>query len=105
MTPDLNEDIKNVCEQIIRMIAPDKIILFSQKFNVKNEILSFKLCIILETHNKNEDEKRIYLQTDSDMPFDVVIYTPNEWLDHCESKGSFAHRLKYKGTVVYEKAK
>lgn len=104
MVPAVSENIKNVCDRIVDMMNPEKIVLFSRKINVKGATVSFKLCVISETADKEQEEKRIYLQIDSEVPFDVVIYTPEEWSAHCGCKGSFAHRLNARGTVVYEKA-
>ena len=71
--------IKELTSQIVGKYDPDKIIMFSHKLNVKNEITSFKICIVIDTSDKEQLEKDIYISIDCCMPYDIIIYTPNEW--------------------------
>jgi hypothetical protein len=58
----------------------------------------------METEEKAEAEKRIYLDIDSDIPFDVLVYTPREWESLMLQKHSFAKRITQEGTYVYGSA-
>jgi hypothetical protein len=99
----ISNDIKKVCDEIISKFSPEKIILFSSKIKNSGETGSFKICIIKETANKNEMEKQIYLQIVSEIPFDILIYTPQEWDKHTADVHSFAYSISKKGTVIYGK--
>lgn len=91
--------IQQVTNSIVERFNPNKIILFSHKHNLKDEITSFKLVVISNaTPNLAHD---IYLEVDCDIPFDVVVYSQNDWDDAVELSGSFAKRVDMKGTVLY----
>lgn len=97
----INNYVKTVCDAIISKFSPEKIILFNSKLKNSGETKSFKICIIKETTNKNEMEKQIYLEIESEISFDILIYTPEEWKKHTADVHSFAYSISKKGTVVY----
>jgi acid stress-induced BolA-like protein IbaG/YrbA len=97
----INNNVKLVCDKIVSKFSPDKIILFSSKVNCSGETNSFKICIVKETDNKDELEKQIYLEIESEIQFDILIYTPNEWEKHSTNKHSFAYSICKKGTLIY----
>jgi predicted nucleotidyltransferase len=93
--------IKTVCDSIVDMLDPLEIILFSVKRGSDGREKSFKLCVVVDTADKLEAEKRIYLGVDSDVPFDVLVYTPEEWDELTAQSNSFARRISEEGTYVY----
>ena len=99
----ISEQVESVCNEIASRYSPQSIILFSCKRNIAGEIGSFKLCVVMDTGDKHEAERRIYLDVDSECPYDVLVYTPEEWQKHTSELHSFAHRVKEKGTVIYGK--
>jgi acyl-ACP thioesterase len=98
---ELCESIKTVCGEIVKNYNPEKIILYNIKRSVGGEIRSFKICVILETRDRHEMEKKIYLNVDSDIPFDVLVYTPAEWENLISEKSSFACRIIKGGTYIH----
>ena len=76
--------------------------LFNVKHSPNGEVKGFKLCVVMETADKAGDEKRIYLDIDSDIPFDVLVYTPREWDALLLEQHSFANRIMREGTCVYD---
>jgi acid stress-induced BolA-like protein IbaG/YrbA len=97
----INNCVKTVCDKIISRFSPEKIILFNSKFKTSGETGSFKICIIKETADKSEIEKQIYLEIESEISFDILIYTPEEWEKHTADIHSFAYSISKKGTVIY----
>ncbi|NMB30704.1 MAG: nucleotidyltransferase domain-containing protein [Clostridiales bacterium] len=95
--------IKELTSQIVGKYDPDKIIMFSHKLNVKNEITSFKICIVIDTSDKEQLEKDIYISIDCCMPYDIIIYTPNEWDRLLRIPHSFAEKVNSTGVVLYDK--
>ena len=87
---------------IISHFHPDKIILFSQKKDLSGMVTSFKLCIISPADNKEEIERSVYLDADCEIPFDLLIYTRDEWEQLIGELGSFAWKLNRTGLVIYE---
>lgn len=98
---ELSDSISSVCEEIVNNFSPEKVILYNVKRNVTGEIRSFKICVIVETDNRLDTERHIYLDVDSDIPFDVLVYTPDEWDRLLKEKSSFAYRIINGGTYIH----
>jgi hypothetical protein len=98
---ELCETIITVCKDIVEGYNPEKVILYNIKRSVDGEIRSFKICVIVETKDRLEMEKKIYLNVDSDIPFDVLVYTPSEWENLISEKSSFACRIIKEGTYIH----
>lgn len=98
----MGENIRAVTERIIRDFGPKRLILFSVKRNLSGDEQGFKLCVVLPVQDKAETEKRIYLDIESEIPFDVLVYTPEEWEQLQGDAGSFARRIEEEGTCIYD---
>lgn len=90
-----------VVKSIVDKFGADEIYLFSNKRGGVGKSAGFKLGVIVEHGDMQELERQIYLQVDSEVPFDVVLYTPNTWTELLERKGSFAQRIIAHGVKVY----
>jgi hypothetical protein len=98
---ELSENIRVVCDEVVKNYKPEKIILYNLKRSLDEEIRSFKICVIIETQNRLETEEKIYLNIDSEIPFDVLVYTPAEWEELIVENSSFACRILKEGTHIY----
>lgn len=96
--------VKELTNQIVEKYDPDKIIMFSHKLNIKNEITSFKICMVVDTSDKEQLEKDVYISIDCCMPYDIIIYTPDEWDRLLQIPHSFAEKVNSMGVVLYDKA-
>lgn len=102
--------IRSVVNDIKKIINPNEIILFHRKISNTGEIISFKICLVVETKgdlgnkldNKLDIEKNIYKNIDSDVPFDVIIYTCDEWDSLKLKKHSFANNIFKRGCFFGE---
>ncbi len=94
-------DIASVVDRIAEGFNPRKIYLFSLKRGLLGRSAGFKLCVVIESDNMNETERQIYLSVDSDVPYDLVLYTPSAFEEVLARKGSFAARVVEKGRLVY----
>lgn len=90
-----------VTDAIVKMLDPTKIYLYNQRLDNKGHTASFKLCVILQTDDKHAAEQDIYLNIDCDVPFDVLLYTPEEWEEHTHVPSAFASKIKQMGAVLY----
>lgn len=97
----ISPTIKSVVEKITELLIPDVIYLYNQKVNANNAVTSFKLCVVADVPDKFAAERDIYMEIDSDVPFDILIYTGEEWNGLVVNHTSFAHKIKETGTVVY----
>ncbi len=96
-----NNVVKEVVAKIANICDIKKMMVFSHKTNIAGELSSFKLCVICNCADKHRVEKDIYINVDSPLPFDVVVYTNEEWAKLTEQKDSFATKVDRTGCVVY----
>lgn len=95
--------IMKMSDEILDMCNPKKIIIFSKKYNMANELNSFKLCVIVPDDIDVADlEYKIYLELECENPFNVIFYSISEWEHICVDDGSFANKVMRNGVVIYE---
>ena len=98
---DTTDILNRIKEEIVQLVQPQTIILFSYKQDINNHLTSFKLCVILNTDNKKEVERKLYLNLECSIPFDVIVYTTEEWERALTIDFSFAQTVQEKGMVLY----
>ena len=98
-----NQLIKSVADSIVQSCNPLKIILISKKINTFDTLIGFKLAVIIreDVEIMPELECRLYMEIDCDIPFDLVLYSEEEWNDLKEDAESFAWKINETGTVLY----
>ena len=94
--------IRQVVDEIVALLAPERVYLYSQKLNCQGEVTSFKLCVVGDFADKQKARQSVYWEVDSQLPFDVLLYTSQEWEELCEHPDMFARQIKNTGTIVYE---
>lgn len=99
---DIDIDIFNILKEVQKLTNPYKLILFHRKVGNSGKTLSFKICIVINIKNKLEIEKNIYKNIDSDIPFDVIIYTQEEWEKLKYKKHSFVNKILKIGIIIDE---
>jgi hypothetical protein len=97
----LPQDIAEVVGRIAKGFAPEKIYLFSFKRGHLGRSAGFKLCVVVESDDIEQTERQIYLKIDSEVPYDLVLYTPEMFAELLARKGSFAGRVVESGRLVY----
>ena len=97
----MKDPISEVVKQITELVEVERIILFSKKINLSGEVSSFKICIVTHGNDVIEYEKLIYIEVDSDVPFDVVIYSSENWKKYLLEDGSFCNKVNSTGSVIY----
>ncbi|MCL2579117.1 MAG: hypothetical protein FWE32_03705 [Oscillospiraceae bacterium] len=93
--------IKTVTEAVKTILSPKQIYLYNHKLDNRGKFTSFKLCVIGDFSDKAKAERTLYWEIDSEIPFDVVLYTPGEWKDLSEITAAFASHIKETGMVLY----
>lgn len=97
------EELERIENEILRLCRPQKMILFGQKkFVSTDRVRDVDICLVMDTRDKLAAEKKIYLGIDSDISFDLVIYTPAEWEEMLREPQSFASRILEKGTCIWD---
>lgn len=93
--------LEQLRDAIIRLAAPETVLLASRKEAVDGSLTSVKLCVIINGGDADEVERRLYIDIDSDLPYDVLVYTREEWDRLAEDPASFASRIRKTGRVLY----
>ena len=83
------------------LLRPMDVLLVSRKEAVDGGLTSVKLCVIIGGGDAAEVERRLYVDIDSDLPYDVLVYTREEWNRLAEDSASFASRIRKTGRVLY----
>lgn len=96
--------LKPVIDQIRELLSAEKTYLFSVKRDeVNGEITEFSLGVItprVDGTNRNAVIKEVYLAVDSEISYNLFLYSPDEWERLTEDSSSFASRILRKGTRI-----
>jgi predicted nucleotidyltransferase len=96
------EQIESLKEQIVAKYHPDQIILFgSCAKGVIRKNSDIDLCIIKEIEKIREFRIDLQLNLQSEIPFDIVAYTPESWAKYSEDSTSFAYLIKKQGVQIH----
>lgn len=101
----VEKEIQIVADEIGNKYNPESILLISKKVNNSNELTSFKIAVLVndDISSISELECKIYLDIDSDIPYDIVIYKMSEWLYLKEDVSTFAYKIYSVGVWLYGK--
>lgn len=91
-------------QEIVSLCQPEEIWLYNRKLDLEGKTTSFKLCIVVDSADKHLVEQKIYLALDCPVPYDLTVYTPDEWKRAGENPHSFASSILTKGQKLYGKA-
>ncbi len=86
---------------IVRLCSPLRIYVYNQKTSTAGELSSVKLCVVIPDGDSREVECRLYMELESDLPFDVLVYTEAEWQALLETRLSFAQHIRETGRLLY----
>lgn len=97
-----NEIIKAVADRVVELCSPAEIYLATHKYNLRQELTAFKLLIVVNDVKKVSDvEEKIYMETDCEIPFDVIVYNKTVWEKLIDDYGTFAHKVYESGDKLY----
>ena len=101
------KEVSLICDSLLSLFDVEKLIVFGIKRKENDlSVTDVDIAVISEVQScKNDWLKKAYLEIDSDIPFDLFLYTPEEWDLSVKDNASFASRIMRKGCVVYEKKK
>lgn len=99
----VEKEIQTVADTIGNKYEPKAIVLISKKINNQNELTSFKIAVLVDDNisSISELECKIYLDVDSEIPYDIVIYKASEWLYLKEDASTFAYKIYSQGVWLY----
>lgn len=94
--------LKAVCDAIVEICSPEKIILYSEKHTPAGVVSGAKFCVIISGGNSDEVEERLYIEFDFSFPCDFLVYTKEEFTRLLGEEFSFANKIVECGRVIYE---
>ena len=89
--------IEETVDKIVELFSPSKVI----EYDMDGHLISFKLCIVGNIPDKKKMLTRIYDEVDSEIPYDIILYTDEEFKELSEQLSAFANRISQKGRVRY----
>lgn len=96
------KEIEKIKSQIIDKFNPSKIIVFgSVAKGVIHKGSDIDLCIVMDYNNKREILEKLYLEVDTDLPVDFVLYTNDEWEKYKNDTTTFASIIHKSGRIIY----
>ena len=97
-----DNEIKRITEQLVNRYAPERLLLFgSQAKNNARPNSDIDLCVITKTEDKHKLLTDMYINVKSEKPFDLLLYTPDEWEVFKNDDLSFAYIINTEGVVLY----
>lgn len=99
MTP--REQAREIIRQIIEKHAPDKVLLFgSRAKGALRKGSDIDLCIVKDTEDVRGFKRDVQLSLDTDIPVDLVVYTPAAWAELTRDSSSFAYQIHARGAAA-----
>ena len=102
----IDEYINLVLKKIVSFYNPQMVYLFgSQARNDANENSDLDFLIIEETDKPKRLralEFRKELRGQNYYPVDILVYTPQEFRNECQIKGTMSYHIKEEGKILYE---
>ncbi len=99
----MDREIEAILEGILTHCAPKSVILYGEKRSLSSGcIKALDFCVILPEVDKPALLHELYLSIDAEVPFNVLLYTCEEWEELTRDFSSYASAICKKGTVLYE---
>ena len=97
----MKDQISVLCSGILELCEASKIILYGSKFTPDGEkIREVNLCLVVKS-DPNEAESRLYRELESELVFNLLIYTEKDFKRLENDPTSYAHSIVSKGTVLH----
>ncbi len=97
-----NSDVQAVLEQVIEIARPEFVFLYNCKHELDGALRSFKLCVICEFEDKGRLLRELF-DVDCDVPFDILLYTREQFAQLRDDTAAFANQICTRGKMLYGK--
>jgi len=95
--------VSEILDDIIRISAPSRVILYGKKIHVDSgEIKSLDFCVTTDQPEK-DTFCRLTLEIDYDIPIRFKVYSNSDWDALMHDEESYAYLINQRGTVLYER--
>lgn len=102
--PLVKQCLLNVCEQIVRVANPQKILLFgSYAYGKPTEDSDLDLLVVMPfAGHPAYQAAHIRMQIQSTMPIDLLVRTPESIAERIAMEDFFMQEVMEQGKVIYE---
>lgn len=98
----MNEEIKRICDEIVRLCAPIQVVLYGSKTDgVTGDLREVSLCVVIDGDDTEGVERALYMGIDSFLAYNLILYTRQQWNELTADEQSYACKIMRKGTVIY----
>ena len=91
------DNIIPAVEQIKKIFDAEALYIFGVKYNSQEMeyVTDFDICVVADfcEEDRNALLKKAYMQTDCDVPFDIFLYTPEDFERFSKEPASFVSRI------------
>ena len=97
--------LKEIIQQVVKEVAPDKIILFgSQAKKEQSKESDYDIFVLKNNLTcRRKLAQRIYLKLNVDVPVDVIVETPKRYNQLKDNPFLIYNEIAKYGRVIYEK--
>ena len=95
--------IEETVDQIVKLFSPSRVIEYNTKYDMDGKLRSFKLCFVGKIQDKKKMLTQIFDEVDSEIPYDILLYTDEQFEELKDSSDAFASRVNQKGRLRYGK--
>lgn len=97
------EQTQKILQGILQYCHPRKVLVYGEKYLLSSKQLkSIDICIVLAQADKPALLHKLYLNIASDIPFQLLLYTQEEWDKLTQDSASYASVIAGRGRVLYE---
>jgi len=98
----MNGEVKRICDEIVRLCAPGLVILYGSKLDgATGDLREVSMCVVVDGDDAEGIERALYMGIDSDLSYNLILYTRQQWIDLTADEQSYACKIMRKGTVLY----
>jgi hypothetical protein len=97
----MTDTVNRLCADIVASCDTAKVILYGTKFTPDGKgIREVNLCLVVREDVKKAEAK-LYRCLDSELVFNLLLYSEEDFNTHTTDATSYAHSIMTKGTVLY----
>lgn len=97
----MKDQLSALCFSILEICEAKKIILYGTKFTPDGHtVREVNLCLVVNG-DPLKTESKLYLELESDVVFNLLVYSEEEFERLEKDPTSYAHSIVTKGTVLH----
>ncbi len=96
-------EFEKLLSELQRRSAAEKLIVYGiKRVGAGERVREVSVCIVADCADKQALLNSLYLDIESEIAFDLLVYTPSEWAELSADPQSYASRIAEKGQIYGE---